>query len=164
MEGLSVLVLAAGEGKRMCSGYPKVLHPLCGHPMLYYILESALAFTGQIHVVIGHGAPQVRETMGSSWNYILQEKQLGTGHPVAGSVCPIPVVCWFFAGDTPLLKQTSAKERPISGGATVMTAQVPDLRVTGNCRDPQGQVEAIVEEAMRSGAKAINESILGPTF
>ncbi len=152
MEELSVLVLAAGEGKRMCSGYPKVLHPLCGHPMLYYILESASVLTNRIFVVVGHGGSLVRETMGSTWGYVHQEKQLGTGHalmqamPHLSGTGRLLVLC----GDTPLLETQHLQnllDRHVSGGAAVMTARVPDPSGYGRIvRDSQGQVEAIVEE------------------
>lgn len=164
MKELSVVVLAAGEGKRMHSEYPKVLHPLCGRPMLGYILESASALTDRIFIVTGHGASLVQETMGPAWKYVLQEKQLGTGHAVVRALPELPdsgnllVLC----GDTPLLETRHLQgmlEQHVSGGATVMTARVPDPSGYGRIiRDSRGQVEAIIEESEAAGEqKAITE-------
>ncbi len=164
MKKLSVVVLAAGEGKRMHSGYPKVLHPICGRPMLGYILESVSALTDCIFIVVGHGASLVQEALGSSWRYVFQEKQLGTGHAVAQALSELPeygnllVLC----GDTPLLTSHHLQamlETHISGGATVMTARVPDPSGYGRIiRDSRDQVTAIVEESEADfGQKAIKE-------
>jgi len=164
MKQLSVVVLAAGEGKRMRSAHPKVLHPLCGRPMLSYILDSASALTDQVFIVIGHGAPLVKETLGPAWKYILQEEQLGTGHAVSQALPELPdsgnllVLC----GDTPLLETRHLQEmlnQHGTGGATVMTARVPDPYGYGRIiRDSRGQVEAIIEESEATGGqKAINE-------
>lgn len=164
MKQLSVVVLAAGEGKRMRSAHPKVLHPLCGRPMLNYILESASALTEQIFIVIGHGAALVQETLGSAWKYILQEKQLGTGHAVLQALPELPdsgnllVLC----GDTPLLETGHLQgmlNQHGTAGATVMTARVPDPFGYGRIvRESRDQLEAIVEESEATGEqKAINE-------
>ena len=81
---LEVIVLAAGQGKRMNSRLPKVLHPLAGRPLLAHVLETVdeLEPAG-IHVVIGHGADLVREAIGAAaLRWVVQTEQLGTGHAV----------------------------------------------------------------------------------
>jgi len=158
------VVLAAGEGKRMYSSLPKVLHPLCGKRMLEYILESAAELTEQIIVVVGHGAFQVRETIGDRWSYVYQERQLGTGHAVMEALKKLPgegkllVLC----GDTPLLKTSHLKQLLESfhrHAAVVATVAVPDPTGYGRIvRDQNGQVDRIVEDRDASAEeKKINE-------
>ena len=81
---LEVVILAAGQGTRMQSPLPKVLHPVAGRPMLAHVLDTARALSPRaIHVVVGHGAEDVREAINQpdiSW--ITQAEQLGTGHAV----------------------------------------------------------------------------------
>jgi bifunctional UDP-N-acetylglucosamine pyrophosphorylase/glucosamine-1-phosphate N-acetyltransferase len=86
---LAVVVLAAGKGKRLKSARPKVLHPICGKPALWHVLQAALgAKPSKIVVVVGHGADDVREAV-RSWGiapkptFVEQQEQLGTGHAVA---------------------------------------------------------------------------------
>ncbi len=81
-KGLVAVILAAGKGTRMKSALPKVLHPICGEPMLYYPLEAARqAGFRQLKVVVGHQAAQVRECFaGDDVVWIEQTDQLGTGH------------------------------------------------------------------------------------
>ncbi len=80
---LSTVILAAGQGTRMKSNLPKVLHSLLGRPMAWYALEAVRQVTGDRPVmVIGHGADQVRQALGDQAEYVLQEPQLGTGHAV----------------------------------------------------------------------------------
>ena len=79
-----VIVLAAGEGKRMNSALPKVLHPLAGKPLLQHVLETALSLQPEAcHVVTGAGADDVQSGMrGLEVNWVQQSEQLGTGHAV----------------------------------------------------------------------------------
>ncbi|HEU4798541.1 MAG TPA: NTP transferase domain-containing protein, partial [bacterium] len=83
MERVRAVVLAAGKGKRMHSDLPKVLHLLCGQPLLTYVLD-ALAAAGLARpiVVIGHSADSVRTAAGGGVEFIEQREQLGTGHAV----------------------------------------------------------------------------------
>ncbi len=151
MEQLWAVVLAAGEGKRMFSDTPKVLHPLCGRPMLEYILDSAAELTSQVVIVVGHCASQVREKMGESRVYALQEQQLGTGHAVMQALSQLPgdgallVLC----GDTPLLtaEHLKALVAKCEQGAAVATVTLPDPTGYGRIvRGDSGCVERIVEE------------------
>src|SRR3954451_9783768 len=79
---LSIVILAAGQGKRMKSDLPKVLQPLAGRPLLRHVIDSARAIdASDIHVVYGHGGEQVRQTLAKEKvQWVLQSEQLGTGH------------------------------------------------------------------------------------
>ena len=80
---LTAVVLAAGQGTRMKSALPKVLHPLAGQPLVHYAVTAAAAVTGQSPVlVVGHGAEQVKAFLGDRARYVTQAQQLGTGHAV----------------------------------------------------------------------------------
>ncbi|MDF9772562.1 bifunctional N-acetylglucosamine-1-phosphate-uridyltransferase/glucosamine-1-phosphate-acetyltransferase GlmU-like protein [Pseudomonas rhodesiae] len=85
---LEIVILAAGQGTRMRSALPKVLHPVAGNSMLGHVIHSARQLDPQrIHVVIGHGADVVRERLAADdLNFVLQDKQLGTGHATAQAV------------------------------------------------------------------------------
>lgn len=82
---LHVVILAAGQGTRMRSALPKVLHPVAGKPMLGHVIDCARDLSPiRIHVVIGHGAERVREVLDADdINWVMQTEQLGTGHAVA---------------------------------------------------------------------------------
>ena len=87
----SVVVLAAGQGERMRSELPKVLHTVCGRPMLLYVLEAARAVEPErIAVVLGHGHEFVRPRLPSDCVVALQDRQLGTGHAGVAAADPIP--------------------------------------------------------------------------
>jgi len=85
LSSLEVIILAAGQGSRMKSALPKVLHPIGGKPMLAHVLSAARALAAKrIHVVVGHGAEQVKQALADqSVQWVLQAQQLGTGHAVA---------------------------------------------------------------------------------
>ena len=101
------IILAAGEGTRMKSSLPKVMHPLCGKPMLWHVLQSAAAVTAKQLLVVGHGAGQVKDYFGQEYIYVEQRQQLGTGHALQQVLPYLPdsgealVLC----GDTPLLEK-----------------------------------------------------------
>jgi bifunctional UDP-N-acetylglucosamine pyrophosphorylase/glucosamine-1-phosphate N-acetyltransferase len=152
---LSVVVLAAGQGKRMHSRLPKVLQPLAGQPMLAHILARARALGADgIHVVYGHGGDAVRRAFPETdlvWHE--QSEQLGTGHAVAQALPGIPddhtvlVLC----GDVPLISQ-QALESLLSGaetgGLALLTAELEDPTGYGRIqRDLESNVIAIVEQA-----------------
>lgn len=152
MKQLWAVVLAAGEGKRMHSDIPKVLHPLCGRPMLEYMLNSAAELTAQVVIVVGHGASRVREKIGESRIYALQEQQLGTGHAVmqAFSQLPDEGALLVLCGDTPLLTAEHFKALAAKceqGAAAVATVKLDDPTGYGRIiRGDHGFVERIVEE------------------
>ena len=155
MKVTSVL-LAAGQGTRMKSNRPKVLHPLCGKPMLWHVLESLKdVMTEKPVVVVGHGADEVTEYLGESAQTVLQEPQLGTGHAAMQAESLLKgktdLVIVTYA-DMPLLrgetfKQLVETQRLNSGPFSLLTVKADDPRGFGRIvRKPDGTVEAIVEE------------------
>jgi bifunctional UDP-N-acetylglucosamine pyrophosphorylase/glucosamine-1-phosphate N-acetyltransferase len=148
---LSVIILAAGLGKRMRSEAPKVIHPLAGRPMLAHVLERAKELApAAIHVVYGHGGERVRAMFADAGlQWWLQAEQLGTGHAVGQAMPGIPddhtvlVLC----GDVPLVRSASLRRLLEAGpGIAVMTAKVPDPKGYGRIVRHDGKVVAIVEE------------------
>jgi bifunctional UDP-N-acetylglucosamine pyrophosphorylase / glucosamine-1-phosphate N-acetyltransferase len=152
MTELWALVLAAGEGKRMHSSLPKVIHPLCGRPMLNYILESVAELTEQILIVVGHGASFVQQALGDKWNYVLQQQQLGTGHAVMQALDSLPQegTLLVLCGDTPLLESSylfNLQQMHTGYAALVATTYLPDPAGYGRIiRGSDGLIESIVEE------------------
>ena len=115
---MNIVILAAGQGKRMRSALPKVLHCLAGKPMLAHVLETARAVArargvvARIVVVIGHGADQVRSKFDTEPDirFVLQEPQLGTGHAVqqAASLLDDAEPTLILYGDVPLMRDGNA--------------------------------------------------------
>jgi len=105
---LSVIILAAGQGTRMRSDLPKVLHPLGGLPLLQHVISTAKELgSTAIHVVYGHGSEQVREAFShEDVNWVLQAQQLGTGHAVDQAMTSVPDddVLLVLYGDVPLVR------------------------------------------------------------
>ena len=172
----TVVVLAAGMGKRMLSERPKVLHEACGRPMLAWVLDAARELQPQrIVVVVGHGADEVKAAVAKSCGgdadvvFVLQQPQLGTGHalqvclPALGADPGTTVVLY---GDMPCLRGSSVARlvaaRP-AGGMSVMTAVPDEPRGFGRIvRDAHGRVERIVEEKDADAAiRAIDEVNMG---
>jgi bifunctional UDP-N-acetylglucosamine pyrophosphorylase/glucosamine-1-phosphate N-acetyltransferase len=87
---LSVIILAAGEGKRMKSALPKVLQPLAGRPLLQHVIATARTLApAAIYVVYGHGDERVREALkDEAVTWVLQRERLGTGHAVLQALLP----------------------------------------------------------------------------
>jgi bifunctional UDP-N-acetylglucosamine pyrophosphorylase / glucosamine-1-phosphate N-acetyltransferase len=150
-----VIVLAAGQGTRMKSKLYKVLHPVCGKPMVRHVVDEMKQIgADQIITVVGHGAEDVQKELIGDSEFVLQEQQLGTAHAVMqtkdlleGKDGLTLVVC----GDTPLLKAETIsamidyhiKER---AKATILTAMAEDPTGYGRViRNDQGYVEKIVE-------------------
>jgi bifunctional UDP-N-acetylglucosamine pyrophosphorylase/glucosamine-1-phosphate N-acetyltransferase len=166
---LDIVILAAGQGTRMRSALPKVLHPVAGDSMLGHVIHSARQLSPQgIHVVIGHGAQLVRERLAADdLNFVLQDKQLGTGHAVAQA---LPVLTaetvLILYGDVPLievetlqrlLKQVNAEQLGL------LTVNLDDPTGYGRIvRNEQNRVCAIVEHKDATDAqKAITEGNTG---
>jgi bifunctional UDP-N-acetylglucosamine pyrophosphorylase / glucosamine-1-phosphate N-acetyltransferase len=149
----TVVVLAAGQGKRMRSELPKVLHPVCGRPMLLHVLSAADQVAAErVVVVLGHGHTQVEPLLPPECRVALQEQQLGTGHAVlsaAEQILPGPFL--VLAGDTPLitgdvLRALVDHHRRSGAGATVLTMDLPDPAGYGRViRDESGDLIKIVE-------------------
>nr|WP_318332310.1 bifunctional UDP-N-acetylglucosamine diphosphorylase/glucosamine-1-phosphate N-acetyltransferase GlmU [Micromonospora sp. BRA006-A] len=155
----TVVVLAAGEGKRMKSSLPKVLHPLLGRTLLGHVLAAAGPLgADRTVVVVGHGADQVREHLtevAPGATPVLQERQLGTGHAVRIALDAVPDATGTVVvinGDVPLLRAETVQalveaHEDAAAAATVLAAEVPDPTGLGRIvRDVQGHLEQIVEE------------------
>jgi bifunctional UDP-N-acetylglucosamine pyrophosphorylase / glucosamine-1-phosphate N-acetyltransferase len=151
--GVAVVVLAAGQGKRMRSERPKVLHPLAGRPLLAHVLDRAFELTepGSVHVVHGHGADRVRAAFADAGvRWVLQAEQLGTGHAVAQAISAISdgdrvvVLC----GDVPLVAVESLRRlAETRSGLALLTARLSDPTGYGRVlRNADGAVERIVED------------------
>lgn len=150
------IVLAAGQGKRMKSKLYKVLHPVCGKPMVGHVVDMLERVQAdRIIVVVGHGAEAVQSYLGNRVEYALQEQQLGTGHAVlqaepllADEDGTTIVIC----GDTPLVRQETIAEmlrvhREKGAAATLLTAELDHPQGYGRViRDEAGQVVRIVEQ------------------
>ncbi len=172
----TVVVLAAGEGKRMKSSLPKVLHPLLGRTLLGHVLTAASAVTAQrTLVVVGRGADQVRAHLGEiapAAIPVLQAQQHGTGHAVRVALEAVPDIAGTVVvlnGDVPLLRPETvtalvAAHEQAGAGATVLAAEVPDPSGLGRIvRDAGGNLERIVEErdatAQQRALREINAGI-----
>src|SRR5258708_13280679 len=131
---LDVIVLAAGQGKRMRSALPKVLHPLGGRPLLAHVLDAARALHARNTVVVhGHGAEAVRSAFADAGvQWVLQAEQLGTGHAVQQA---LPLLggdgeVLILYGDVPLVRVANLERlvQSAGDGVAVMTTQIDDPR------------------------------------
>ena len=151
---LHVVILAAGQGTRMRSKLPKVLHPVAGKPMLGHVIDCARSLSPtRIHVVIGHGAELVREQLAAEdIHWVLQTEQLGTGHAVAqalpGTQGADQVLVLY--GDVPLLRVETLAQLSSQAGAQalgMLTVTLADPTGYGRIlRNEAGEVQAIVEQ------------------
>jgi bifunctional UDP-N-acetylglucosamine pyrophosphorylase/glucosamine-1-phosphate N-acetyltransferase len=166
---LEIVILAAGQGTRMRSALPKVLHPIAGNSMLGHVIHSARQLDPQrIHVVIGHGADAVRERLAADdLNFVLQDKQLGTGHAVAQAVPFIKAdTVLVLYGDVPLIEIETLQrllKLVVPGQMGLLTVELDDATGYGRIvRDADGKVSAIVEHKDADEAqRAINEGNTG---
>jgi len=150
---ITSVILAAGEGKRMYSKVPKVLHKVCGAPMVEHVINCARKLgDAEPVVVIGHGADQVSKAI-SGVKFVMQEKQLGTGHAVMqAEKYIIDGDILILYGDTPLLKPETLMDmheihRAEGYSATILTSDMEDPTGYGRIvRNGENLVEAIVEE------------------
>ncbi|HAV78118.1 MAG TPA: UDP-N-acetylglucosamine diphosphorylase/glucosamine-1-phosphate N-acetyltransferase [Anaerolineae bacterium] len=153
---ITAVLLAAGQGTRMKSDQPKVLHPLCGKPMLWHVMEALKEVTTEMPVVVvGHGAEEVTKYLGASARTVLQEPQLGTGHAAMQAESLLmgksDLVIVTYA-DMPLLRgetfeQLVETQRLNTGPFSLLTVIADEPRGFGRIvRKPDGTVESIVEE------------------
>ena len=168
---LHVVILAAGEGKRMKSALPKVLQKIAGRPMLSHVMAAARELSpAGIHVVYGHGGDQVREAYShrSDLEWVEQAEQLGTGHAVRQAMPGIPdgAQVLVLYGDVPLITAATLRRLLAVGGRlSVLVAELADPRGYGRIvRDSEGNVGAIVEEkdadAAQRSINIINTGVL----
>lgn len=167
---LDVILLAAGQGTRMRSALPKVLHPVGGRPMVAWSVRAAQAL-GARHIVVvtGHGAGQVEAALQAPGvGFARQDRQLGTGHAFLCGAQALPpggdADVLVLYGDTPLLRPETLREllaeHRASGSAfTILTGELPDATGYGRIiRDAHGNVERIVEEKAATPAeRAVRE-------
>lgn len=175
---LHVIILAAGQGSRMKSKLPKVLHPVAGKPMLQHVLDTANELEADgVHVVIGHGAELVKETISDDVNWCYQAEQLGTGHAVAQAIDSIPTDAkvLILYGDVPLtsaetLSQLVALVNDQQLGLLTVDLENP-MGYGRIIRNEEGLIEAIVEQKdaseeqllvpeVNTGILALNASVL----
>lgn len=150
---LQGIILAAGEGKRMFSKTPKVLHKLCGTAMVQHIINAAkTAGVDELIVVVGHKGNEVEKNL-IDVKIAYQNEQLGTGHALMQTIEHIKDNTVFvLCGDTPLLEAETLRNmfeyhKKNNNNATVLTAKLKDPYNYGRIiRNEQGQVTEIVEE------------------
>ncbi|WP_267257243.1 bifunctional UDP-N-acetylglucosamine diphosphorylase/glucosamine-1-phosphate N-acetyltransferase GlmU [Coxiella endosymbiont of Ornithodoros maritimus] len=151
--GLSVIILAAGQGKRMASNTPKILHPLGGIPLLEHVVNTAKLLNPHIiHVVYGNGGSHVREKLNYlPVHWIQQSQQLGTGHAVLQAIpfCQNEDRVLILYGDVPLISPktlNSLLENTPPNGLGVVVAELSDPTGLGRIiRDDLGNILNIVE-------------------
>jgi bifunctional UDP-N-acetylglucosamine pyrophosphorylase / glucosamine-1-phosphate N-acetyltransferase len=152
MDRLTAVILAAGEGKRMRSRQPKVLHPLCGRPLIAYPLRTARGLTDRIVLVVGPDADAVSTLAGADVRSVVQRERLGSGHAVqqARDACGDGTIL-VLPGDMPLLtietiERLVEHHRKSRAAATVLTAIVADPHGYGRVLRQGGRVKRIVED------------------
>lgn len=150
---LHIIILAAGQGTRMKSRLPKVLHPLGGKPLLGHVLDTASNLNAAgMHIVQGHSGEEVRRSFGNrkiSW--IHQAEQLGTAHAVLQAMPQVPDAATVLVlyGDVPLIGADTLQSviTPGASALALVTATVANPKGYGRIlRDRKGQVKGIVEE------------------
>lgn len=166
---LDIVILAAGQGTRMRSALPKVLHPIAGKSMLGHVIDTARQLKPQsIQVVIGHGADKVREQLAADdLSFVLQAEQLGTGHAVAQALPKLSAEkVLILYGDVPLIEGDTLQR--LLGLVSdqqlgLLTVDLADPTGYGRIvRNEQGTVQAIVEHKDASDAqRAIREGNTG---
>ncbi|MBF0452501.1 MAG: NTP transferase domain-containing protein [Candidatus Magnetomorum sp.] len=159
MKNISIIILAAGKGKRMQSSKAKVLHNICGKPMILFVLDAAKKVTSNIIMVIGHQAAEVKKTIEKKYSDVLfsvQKEQLGTGHAVQ---CAMPLVpteveaVVVLCGDVPLISSQKINDliylhKKENNDVTIMAVEQENPHGYGRIvLDENGYIEKIVEEA-----------------
>ncbi|MEC1592342.1 bifunctional UDP-N-acetylglucosamine diphosphorylase/glucosamine-1-phosphate N-acetyltransferase GlmU [Bacillus spizizenii] len=155
MDKRFAVVLAAGQGTRMKSKLYKVLHPVCGKPMVEHVVDEALKLSlSKLVTIVGHGAEEVKKQLGDKSEYALQAEQLGTAHAVKQAqpfLADEKGVTIVICGDTPLLtaetmEQMLKEHTQREAKATILTAVAEDPTGYGRIiRGENGAVQKIVE-------------------
>ena len=155
-DNITAVILAAGQGTRMKSTRPKVLHQILGRPMIAYLLDT-LKESGvtDIVVVVGHQAGAVKAALKDyELRFVIQEPQLGTGHAVQVAMPAVPAesgTVMVLCGDAPLISGESIAalqmlHKRTAAAVTVQTIELPDGAHYGRVvRDEQGRVVAVVQ-------------------
>ena len=170
---MNIVILAAGQGKRMYSSLPKVLHPLAGRPLAQHVIDAARQLQPEsLIVVYGHGGEAVRSALAADdLLWALQAEQLGTGHALAQALpllAPAAQTLVLY-GDVPLIAAASLRRLLLAGegqeGLAILTVELADPGGYGRIvRDPMGKVARIVEEkdasAEEKGIREVNTGIM----
>jgi bifunctional UDP-N-acetylglucosamine pyrophosphorylase/glucosamine-1-phosphate N-acetyltransferase len=156
---VNVVILAAGQGKRMHSDRPKVLHPLAGRPLLAHVLDTARSLApSRVCVVYGHGGEQVREAIGDdAIAWVRQEPQRGTGHALQQALPALgadPQTLVLY-GDVPLTRADTLRAMGAAAGdgVALLTVTLDDPTGYGRIVRDGGAVKRIVEEKDASAAE-----------
>jgi len=170
---IAAIILAAGQGTRMRSEIPKVLHKVAGRYLVRHVIDQCQgAGLDKIIIVIGHQGEQVQEALGQEFLYAWQREQLGTGHAVLqteeflNDVEDVLVVC----GDTPLLTKATLgnlikRHRETEAACTILTTNLADPTGYGRIiRNEQGNVVKIVEQKDASEAELAVREINSGTY
>lgn len=174
MTNIFAVVLAAGQGTRMKSKLYKVLHPVCGKPMVEHVVDNIQSLdVNRIVTIVGHGAEKVKEQLGEKSEYVLQAEQLGTAHAVRQAEAILGslegttlVVC----GDTPLIRPETLKSlfehhQKQNAKATILTAVADNPTGYGRViRDAEGRVAQIVEQKDASPDQLLVKEINTGTY
>ncbi|KLV03966.1 bifunctional N-acetylglucosamine-1-phosphate uridyltransferase/glucosamine-1-phosphate acetyltransferase [Photobacterium aquae] len=149
----STVILAAGKGTRMYSNLPKVLHKMAGKPMVKHVIDTCQSLnSSNIHLVYGHGGEQMHSALAKeSVNWVLQAKQLGTGHAVAEAAANFSddekVLITY--GDVPFISRQTIRnllDAQPNGGIALLTVLLDDPSGYGRIVRRNGPVVAIVEQ------------------
>ena len=168
---MNIVILAAGQGKRMHSNLPKVLHPLAGKALVSHVIDTARSLSPhKLCLVYGHGGDVVRSTLDApDLSWALQEPQLGTGHAVQQA---LPLLdntgtTLVLYGDVPLIQVDTLKRlmQAAEGGLAILTVELADPHGYGRIvRNAAGQVVRIVEQkdasAEERSIREINTGIM----
>ena len=174
MTNIFAVVLAAGQGTRMKSKLYKVLHPVCGKPMVEHVIDHISSLNVErVVTVVGHGAELVKETLGNKSEYVLQEEQLGTAHAVQQAEPILSVLSGttlVVCGDTPLIRPETMQalldqHASQNAKATILTAVTDDPTGYGRIlRDEHGQVSQIVEQKDATSEQQLVKEINTGTY
>jgi len=160
---LHVVILAAGEGKRMNSTRPKVLQPVGGRPMLAQLVDATLALDpAAVHVVVGHGADRVRAALEEAGDprlgLVVQHQRLGTGHAVEQAMPGVddPARVLVLPGDMPLVRTATLRRfADVTAPLGILTFEADDPSGYGRVlRDAKSRVTGIREQRDASPAEA----------
>lgn len=150
---LHIVILAAGQGSRMKSDLPKVLHKIAGKPMLQHVVDTVSQLDAEgIHIIIGHGAEMVKDNIAGDVNWCYQEEQLGTGHAVAQALPSIPAdsQVLILYGDVPLISintLSSLLNGSDADNIALLTVVLENPAGYGRIiRNFEGNIKAIIEE------------------
>lgn len=150
---MNIVILAAGQGKRMHSNLPKVLHPLAGKPLVSHVIDTARSLSPRkLCLVYGHGGDAVRSALeAADLSWALQEPQLGTGHAVRQALPFLETAgtTLVLYGDVPLIQAETLKRliHAAEGGLAILTVELDDPQGYGRIvRNAAGQVVRIVEQ------------------